>query len=151
MLCLFQVLSTVQQTIVSWALSVRKAASWHNSLLQKFGNSMLYCLAFKLLVPIQRFHCVLVSICGGCSRFKKSWMNPVVILKVRQLRNLTLIVLIKTPKFVNQIQIMINNNLSKSIRSIARDVGMSEFLIRQVVHKDIWYFSYKISNIQFLS
>ena len=30
-------------------------------------------------------------------------------------------------------------------------MGMSVFLIRQVVHEDIWYFSYKIRKGQFLS
>ena len=44
---------------------------------------------------------------------------------------------------------MIDNKPSKLIRSIVRD--MSEFLIRQVMHEDIWYFSYKIRNGQFLS
>ena len=43
----------------------------------------------------------------------------------------------RTPEFVGEIQTMIGNDPSKSIRSIARDMGVSEFLIRQVVHKDI--------------
>ena len=46
---------------------------------------------------------------------------------------------------------MINNDPSKSIRSIARDIGVSEFLIRQVEHEDISYFSYKMIRGQFLT
>ena len=42
---------------------------------------------------------------------------------------------------------MIDNNPSKSITYI----GESEFLIRQVVHEDIHYFSYKMRKGQFLS
>ena len=45
-LYLFQVLSTVQQSRLNGTLSVRKVAPWRNSLLQKFGNDMLYCLIF---------------------------------------------------------------------------------------------------------
>ena len=45
---------------------------------------------------------------------------------------------------------MIDNDLAKSISSIARDIGMSEFLMRQVVHEDIQYFWYKKRKSQFL-
>ena len=38
---------------------------------------------------------------------------------------------------------MIDNNPSKSIKSIAT-VRVSEFLIRQVVHENIQYLSYKL-------
>ena len=55
---LFQVLSTVQQTRISWVLSVRKAALWHNSLLQIFGNAKLYFWACMPEAPIERFHSV---------------------------------------------------------------------------------------------
>ena len=51
----------MQQRRVSWTLSVRKAASWYNSLFQKFGNSMLYFLAFTTEAPIQRFQNVCVN------------------------------------------------------------------------------------------
>ena len=76
-----------------------------------------------------------------------------VITKIRQLKSLTLIVLIrkKPSKFVGGFQTMINNNASKSIRSLVGDVGVSEFIIRQLMSKDIWYFSYKIKKGQFLS
>ena len=49
----------------------------------------------------------------------------------------------RTQEFLPGIQAMIENNPSKSIGSIARNMGMSEFLIRQIVHEDIWYSSYK--------
>ena len=45
---------------------------------------------------------------------------------------------------------MIDNNPSKSIRSIVRDMGVSEFFISQVMHEDILYFSYKMRKGQFL-
>ena len=57
---LFLVMSIVQQTRVSWALPVSKAALWYNSYLQKFGNGMLYCLAFMLEAPIRWFQRVCV-------------------------------------------------------------------------------------------
>ena len=80
-------------------------------------------------------------------------MSSMVIINVRQLRSLTLIVLIKKEllKFVAEIQAMIDNDPSKPIRSIARNMEISEFLIRQVVHEDVWYFSYKMRKGQFLS
>ena len=57
----------------------------------------------------------------------------------------------RTPKFVGEIQVTIDNDSCKSISSIARDMGVFEFLTRQVVHEEIRYFSYKIRNDQFLS
>ena len=57
----------------------------------------------------------------------------------------------RTPKFFGEIKTMINNDPSLSINSIARDIGMSEFLIRQVVHDNILYFSYKMRKYQFSS
>ena len=45
------------------------------------------------------------------------------------------------PEFLGEIKAMIDNNPSKSIRPIDRDMGVSEVLIRQVVHEDIRYFS----------
>ena len=38
---------------------------------------------------------------------------------------------------------MIVNNPSKSLRSIAKEMGISEFLIKQVLHEYIQYLSYK--------
>ena len=57
--CLTRILSTVQQTRVSWAMPVRKTAPWRNSLQEKLWNSMLYSLVFNLEAPIRRFHSVL--------------------------------------------------------------------------------------------
>ena len=49
----------------------------------------------------------------------------------------------RTSEFVGEIQARMNNDPSKLIRSIARDMGVCDFFIWQVVHEDIWYFSYK--------
>ena len=69
-------------------------------------------------------------------------MSQMVIKKIQLLGHLILIVLIKkTPKFVDEIQSIINNDPNKSIRPISRDMGKSKFLIRQVVHEDIRYYS----------
>ena len=40
---------------------------------------------------------------------------------------------------------------SKSIKSITRNMGVSEFIISQVLHENIRYFSFKMSNDKFLS
>ena len=53
-------------------------------------------------------------------------------------------------EFVGEIQAKIDSYPCKSIRSIASDIGVSEFLIRQVVYKDILYFSYKMRKGNFL-
>ena len=57
MLYLFLVLSTVQRTNVSWA-------AWCNSLLQKLGNGMLYCLKSNSEVPIRKFQNVWFVLLG---------------------------------------------------------------------------------------
>ena len=46
-----------------------------------------------------------------------------------------------TPKFVANNQAMIENDPSKSISSIAKDMGVSEFLIEQVIYEITRYFS----------
>ena len=56
-----------------------------------------------------------------------------------------------TAEFVCKIQAMIYNDHSKSIKSIAKNQEMSKFLIGQIVHEDIWYFSHKMRKVQFLS
>ena len=73
-------------------------------------------------------------------------MRPVMITKVQQLERLRQIVLIKnrTPEFVAEIQGMTDNNSSKSTRSVTKDVGVSEFLLKLVAHEDIRYFSWKM-------
>ena len=52
----------------------------------------------------------------------------------------------RTPKFVGEIQAPIENDHSKLIRSIVRNMEVSKFLIRPVVNKNIQYFSYKMKN-----
>ncbi len=39
---------------------------------------------------------------------------------------------------------MIDNALSNSIRFVAKDTGMSEFLVKPVEHEDIKYFTFKM-------
>ena len=71
-LYLFQVLSTVHKTRVNWVLFVRKVAPWYNSLLMKFGNGMLYCLAIMLEAPIKK-----ISECLGVTlRIDSYWWKP---------------------------------------------------------------------------
>ena len=141
--CLFQVLSTVQQTTVSLELHMRKAAPWHNSLLRKFVNGILYGWAFGLEDLVQRFQNVLVSIWWQCRRLKKSWMSPMVIIKLWQLRSITDCPDKKRADFIGEILAIINKDPTKSLRSIAKDMGLSDF-VRQIVYEDIWYFSYKV-------
>ena len=43
---------------------------------------------------------------------------------------------------------MIGNDLSKSMRAIARETGVFEFVIRQTVHEEIRHFSYKMRRGQ---
>ena len=76
-------------------------------------------------------------------------MSPIVIMKVQHLDHFEK--KSTTLKFVGEIQIMIDNDLTGSIESIARDMGVPKFLIKVVVHEDIWYFLYKMRKGQFLS
>ena len=46
----------------------------------------------------------------------------------------------KRPEFVGEIQNMIDNAPCESIRSIARYMGVSEFLTKQIVHEEVQYF-----------
>ena len=57
---------------------------------------------------------------------EKHWMTPGVITNIHQLRIVTLK---RTHEFISEIQALIDNDSSKLIRSIVRDVGVSEFLI----------------------
>ena len=138
MLCLVQVLFTLQQTKFCWVLSVRKEALWRNLLFQKLGNCKLFYATLTLETTIQRFPSVEVSIWGQCKGFKKSWMNPMGITKVWQFRSLTLIFLIRKElvNFVDVIQAVINNDHSISVRSKAWNKAVFEFLIRQLEHED---------------
>ena len=56
-----------------------------------------------------------------------------------------------TSEFVGETQAIIHEDPSKSIKSKVRDMEVYEFLIRLIVHEDIWYFSYKMRKSQFLS
>ena len=57
----------------------------------------------------------------------------------------------RTTKFIGEIQVIIDNNPSMSIRSIDRHMGVSESLIRQLVHEDIRYAAQKMRKGHFLS
>ena len=74
-------------------------------------------------------------------------MSPIMIMYVWQLKSLTLIILIRKELHDWQQSQQVNKVNSQG----ARDKGVPEFLIRQAVHDDIWYFSYKIRKGQFLS
>ena len=56
---------------------------------------------------------------------------------------------LKRTKFLGEIQAIISNNPSCLIRSIAKEMGVSKFFIRQVGHEDIWYFLYKMRKDHF--
>ena len=92
---------------------------------------------FTTEAPIQRFNNVWVSFWGQCRRVKKTWMSQRVIMKVQPVRrSLTLIILIR------------KDLLNLLFLSIVKDMGG---LIRQVMHENIWYLSYKIRKSQFSS
>ena len=46
----------------------------------------------------------------------------------------------RTLEFVDEVQAMIDNDPSKSIKSTTKDIGVFEFLIRQVLYEDICVF-----------
>ena len=50
--------------------------------------------------------------------------------------------IIRTPEFIQQVQQAIDDNSIKSMRSIAKELHVSEGTIRNVVHEDIRYKSY---------
>lgn len=58
---------------------------------------------------------------------------------------------IKTTQFIQQIQAIVDENPSKSIRALARDLKVSEGLVRRVVHEDLRYKSYVMRRGQFMS
>ena len=92
--CLFQILSIVQQTRVKWALSVRKTASWGNLLHQKFRNSILYCWSlWRKSIPknSQRLGVNLKTVLGIQNDLDGLYVGWV----IRQLKSLTLIVLLR--------------------------------------------------------
>ena len=98
--------------------------------------------------PMQRLHSVRMSISGQCRWLKNNSMSPMVITKVRQPHCSDIK---RSPEILGDIQAIIDNDPSKSIRPIARGMAVPEFLIRQLVPEYIMYFSYKLRKGQFLS
>ena len=58
---------------------------------------------------------------------------------------------VRTPQFVQQVQGIIDEDPSKSIRVISRNLQVSECTIHPIVHEDIWYNSYMMRRGQFMS
>ncbi|KAM0736931.1 hypothetical protein ACS0PU_000024 [Formica fusca] len=58
---------------------------------------------------------------------------------------------IRTTQFIQQIQAIVDENPSKSIRALARDLKVSEGLVRRVVHEDLRSKSYVMRRGQFMS
>ena len=141
--CLFEFFSTVQQTRVSWTLSVK------NAIFQKFGNGMLYCGADTPEVPVRSFQYSLI--CEHCRGFEKSWMSPVVITKVRHLGRRILSVPIRK----ELLNLLVGSRpwlTAIPISQWSPQPGASECRsVRQVVHEDIWYFLIKLRKGQILS
>ena len=132
---LFQVLFTAQQGRVCRAL-------WG-----KYPHDAIH--------TIQKKHVVLFEITTEAQmRFQrlgvylKNRMSPLRITKIQQLVGLTLIV-----RIIKEVPIFLVRSKPwfTTIPAIqSRDIGMSEFLIRQIVHEDIRYFSYKMRKFHFL-
>ena len=57
----------------------------------------------------------------------------------------------KRTEFVIDVQAMMTTIPASQIRSITRDMGVSDFLIRLIVNDNINYFSFKMRKDQFLS
>ncbi|XP_025161066.1 uncharacterized protein LOC112589993 [Harpegnathos saltator] len=57
----------------------------------------------------------------------------------------------RNTQFVQQVQEIVDESSSKSMRAIARDLNVSESLIRRVVHEDLRYRSYVMRRGQFMS
>ena len=57
---------------------------------------------------------------------------------------------VRTPQFVQQVQNIIDEDLSKSIRALSRDLQVSECTIHRIVHEDIRYKSYMMRRDQFM-
>jgi len=58
---------------------------------------------------------------------------------------------VRTSQFVQKIQSIIDEGLSKSIRAILKDLQVSECTIRRIIHEDIRYKSYAMRKGQFMS
>ena len=59
--------------------------------------------------------------------------------------------IVRTIQFVQEVQDIIDEDTSKSIISISRDLQVSECTIRRIVHKDIRYKFYVMYSDQFMS
>ena len=135
---MFQDLSTLIQIFSSWF----NWPPWCYSLFYKFENGMLYNMTFTLKAPIRRFLSVWFSVLGKYRRFKGTAAQKPHYDRSHRKR---------TPEFLNEIQIMIDIDPYESIRSIARDMRVSEFLIRLILHKDMRCFLYKMRKGKKLS
>ena len=131
--CFFTVF---QQRRVKWAQSVRKAASRRNLLLQTFGNTILYCLEFTTEIQQEDF----IVFGYQSEKIFILAINPRTVHWIRELLDepngdykdivaqkphSNLSDTIRTPKFLGEIQAMIDNDPIKCLR----DMSISEFLI----------------------
>ena len=57
---------------------------------------------------------------------------------------------VRTPQFVQQVQDIIEEDPSKSLKAKSRDLQVSECTIRSIVHEDIRYKSYVMCRGQFM-
>ena len=58
-------------------------------------------------------------------------------------------VTVKTPQFVQQVQDTIDEDPSKSIRAVSRELQVSECTVLRIVHEDIRYKSFVMRRGQF--
>lgn len=58
---------------------------------------------------------------------------------------------LRTPAFVAQLQALVDEDPGKSVRSLAKELGVSEGTIRNAVHEDLRYNSYARRKGQFMS
>ena len=101
-------------------------------------------LAFTKKASIRRFQSVCVLLKGRWRGFEKSWMSSLVIRYSSSEASLRSFWLEKNFRICCRDPGQDWHDSSKSIRYIARDIGVSEFLIRQLVHGDIQYFLYNL-------
>ena len=144
---MFQVLSIVQQTETSWALLVKKAVPWRNSLLHKFGNGLLYSFGIQSGISNTKISQILgvnlkkvYKIWKELHEFSANY-NRTAAQKIQS----DIFWSKRTLKFLIEIQAMIKNDHSKSVRSIVRDMWVFEFRIRHA-----WRY-YKMRKCLFLS
>ena len=58
--------------------------------------------------------------------------------------------IVRTPQFLQQVQDIIDEDPSNSIRVISRDLQVSEYTIRRIAHEDIRYKCYMVRKGQFM-